>query len=115
MFKEQHKPTTPPTTGAQAKPSRSERATGKPKAQNGQPTVAQPAARFMPTGDAPKPAGQQPAYKLRQKLADLDLQLQHPHLDRLWRKKIGGVPMPQVVGTVIRGRQGAAKAQQDEQ
>jgi hypothetical protein len=57
---------------------------------------AEPAARFMKTGGAAKPASAQPAYKLRQKLADLDLQLQHPHLDRKWRKKIASPRAEQI-------------------
>src|SRR5690242_5646925 len=56
---------------------------------------AEIAARFMKTGGTPKPASAQPTYKLRQKLADLDLRLKHPHLDRKWRKKIGGTLQPQ--------------------
>lgn len=67
MFKELHKPTTPPTTHAQAKPSRSKRDAGKPKAHadqpNDLPAEAKPAARFMQTGGAPKPASQQLTYK----------------------------------------------------
>jgi hypothetical protein len=73
----------------------------------------QPAARFMKTGGAAKTASAQPAYKLRQKLADLDLRLRHPHLDRKWRKKVAS---PRAVQTpVVRGRQGAAKEQEQEQ
>jgi hypothetical protein len=68
----------------------------------------QPAARFMKTGAAPRPTSAQPAYKLRQKLDDLDLRLKHPHLDRKWRKKVAG-PRPVQTGKVVRGRQGAAK------
>jgi hypothetical protein len=77
----------------------------------------QPAARFMKTGTAPRPTSAQPAYKLRQKLDDLDLRLKHPHLDRKWRKKIGGTPMPNVNQKTIRGRQGAVReaAKKDEQ
>jgi hypothetical protein len=63
---------------------------------------AEPAARFMKTGAAPKLASAQPAYKLRQKLADLDLRLKHPHLNKKWRNKIGGTPQPQT-GKVVRG------------
>jgi hypothetical protein len=76
----------------------------------------QPAARFMKTGGAAKSASAQPAYKLRQKLADLDLVMRHPHLDRKWRKKVAS-PRADQSRPVVRGRQGAAKAkaQQDEQ
>jgi len=73
----------------------------------------QPAARFMQTGGTPRPTSAQPAYKLRQKLADLDLQLQHPHLDKDWRRKIASPRAEQV--PVIRGRQGAAKKDSGQQ
>lgn len=74
----------------------------------------QPAARFMQTGGTPRPTSAQPAYKLRQKLADIDLAMRHPHLDKKWRKKIGGVP-PVQTGKVVRGRQGAAKEREQNQ
>ena len=67
----------------------------------------QPAARFMKTGGAAKSASAQPAYKLRQKLADLDLVMRHPHLDRKWRKKVAGLRAEQT--PVARGRQSLPK------
>src|SRR3954471_8736345 len=116
MFKDQTTSTTPSPVGEitkaqrrQAKRAEFKAAPAKPlPLDQGQPPAeARPAARFMKTGGQPKPAGQQPAYKLRQKLADLDLQLQHPHLDKDWRRKIASPRAEQV--PVIRGRQGAAK------
>src|SRR5690242_1734957 len=91
MFKEQHKPTTtPPSSRARARHSRGERAHGKPKAQ-----TVQPATEI------------QPAYKLRLKLQEMEEAIQHPHLDKKWRKKIASPRAEQI--PVQRGRQSLAK------
>ncbi len=65
-----------------------------------------PAARFMKTGAKPRTASQQPAYKLRKKLDELDLGMRHPGLNKKWRHKIASPRAPQT--PVGRGRRAAA-------